>query len=380
MHMVRVATLVVALACLLVRPGCATQVSLLHERHDDPEPLSLTRIYLRRMRKAGSTTVFGVLMSALKRYRHATNTSGIIFDRVEYESTNMQCIFGPTALLTRGNGVFLVTHLREPISRINSEYWFKGPGSLTGLANESLWNSWIEVSRPFAHGGNARLSASGAKFNEGIYFDNYFTRMFTGNCADVCEMKKGGKIHKNDGTDGTPGGAVGGCAAHTRKNPYRIYKPDDLARAKDVVGTFDIVLIMEWFNQPDLNLYLREKLKAVFRIESSKFYAIFDDLTLGWGRKTSTQPATKESAAYLKIPPPAIRSKLEVENALDIDLYKWAVARVLKELEPFAAQRIEQEALAARSSGTEDRPEQRHAHHLSIPRLLPRRGRHRRRV
>ena len=39
--------------------------------------------------------------------------------------------------------VQLFTHLREPIARLTSDYWFSGPGKKFGVSNETLWRTWI---------------------------------------------------------------------------------------------------------------------------------------------------------------------------------------------------------------------------------------------
>ena len=135
------------------------------------------------MRKAGSTTVFDYMLSTIKMYskyqlaNHTPSTvgalgTGIAFDRMEYQAFNIECL-RPGAPLA---DALLITHFRKPIARINSEYWFKGPGSVALHANESLWADWIEATRPLPGGGAKRIKVKGGKFNEGIYYDNYYTR------------------------------------------------------------------------------------------------------------------------------------------------------------------------------------------------------------
>lgn len=44
--------------------------------------------------------------------------------------------------------VFTVTHLREPISRHNSEYWYTGPGSKLHASNHTTWLEWTRRPLP----------------------------------------------------------------------------------------------------------------------------------------------------------------------------------------------------------------------------------------
>ena len=84
--------------------------------------------------------------------------------------------------------VLSVTHLREPISRHNSEFWYQGPGRLSrrraahdradatstmpgdSRDSEALWRGWM------SDGYVWEKSSMGAGFNSGHYFSNYFTR------------------------------------------------------------------------------------------------------------------------------------------------------------------------------------------------------------
>ena len=78
------------------------------------------------MRKAGSTTVFE-LLEALRRaaVRTAPALGAVPFEfrAMEYESLNSECL-REAGLLGLGREAVLVTHLREPLSRINSEFWY----------------------------------------------------------------------------------------------------------------------------------------------------------------------------------------------------------------------------------------------------------------
>ena len=94
----------------------------------------------------------------------------------------------PTALaLAPRAKVLSVTHLREPVSRHNSEFWYQGPGrtrTRTGDKgdarirgdSEALWRGWM------SDGYVWDKSSMGAGFNAGHYFSNYFTREYTNRC------------------------------------------------------------------------------------------------------------------------------------------------------------------------------------------------------
>jgi hypothetical protein len=83
------------------------------------------RIFLRRMRKAGSSTVSEFVFSAAQTYASVKGKNiedVIIYDRMEYPGLNVKCIFGPNPILMLPKTI-LITHFRNPLSRINSEYW-----------------------------------------------------------------------------------------------------------------------------------------------------------------------------------------------------------------------------------------------------------------
>jgi hypothetical protein len=42
------------------------------------------------------------------------------------------------------------------------------------VSNETLWAKWIQRTRPLPGGGAEHFTVQGAKYNEGIYFDNYY--------------------------------------------------------------------------------------------------------------------------------------------------------------------------------------------------------------
>lgn len=104
------------------------------------EPIpTMKRMLLRRMRKGGSTSLEKFIQKARQVHqRFALSpaetmamkaqhepTGFIGYDAMEYESLNMQCLFGSSAILGPESQAILVTHFRYPIDRINSEYWYR---------------------------------------------------------------------------------------------------------------------------------------------------------------------------------------------------------------------------------------------------------------
>ena len=83
-------------------------------------------IFLRRMRKAGSTTIDHFLHSHLCAANHTCD----VFE-VEDKALDFSCLAREHAItVLHSLGGRTVTHLRDPLSRINSEFWMAdaGPG------------------------------------------------------------------------------------------------------------------------------------------------------------------------------------------------------------------------------------------------------------
>jgi hypothetical protein len=154
----------------------------------EPVP-ALPRLYLRRMRKAGSTTIENFIQKARQVHQKYSMTIAdtiamkaekepnafIGWDSVEYESLNIQCVLGATAILTKANNAILVTHFRRPINRINSEYWSEGPGNKLKMADESNWREWMEATK-------RRHQTVGVSFEPGVDLNVLF---FSGYLLDI---------------------------------------------------------------------------------------------------------------------------------------------------------------------------------------------------
>ena len=127
-----------------------------------------THIYMRRMRKSGSTTLQFFLQDAIKfrmdflagvnrttdnntvvklkrdlwlRPRRKTHQEGVLRCRIKYASLNSACIIPQFGRV----GTLLVTHFREPIHRQVSEFWYRGPGFWTGVSDAKTWMDWMEA-------------------------------------------------------------------------------------------------------------------------------------------------------------------------------------------------------------------------------------------
>ena len=180
---------------------------------------NVSSIYLRRVRKAGSTTVFDALEGLVK-------NQGLHFQSNEQSQFNPSCLLTPLAL-----SFLFVTHLREPMERIKSEFWYVGPGSRNETNSEEVWASWMEGSRKKGEvGGNHSCRLHG-----GTLVDNLQVRAFTGSCGD-CKVKANGKFS--------------GCMICTTKNkvvkdPVEKINMAHTAAASRTLEKFDLVIIIE---------------------------------------------------------------------------------------------------------------------------------------
>ena len=132
--------------------GCASKHRRRFDHRDD-----VLMVYLRRIRKAGSTTIFRGL-------QHFFNTSGRL-QADEQNPINGRCVVTEVSHLKTGwNGslplvpspsvlsrILFVTHLREPLARQKSEFYYVGPGSKRAAQKrggparntDAEWFTWI---------------------------------------------------------------------------------------------------------------------------------------------------------------------------------------------------------------------------------------------
>lgn len=208
--------------------------------------------------------------------RELSKTSQVSYEQEEYGALNWHCVLGGPSALLRTPTTLLVTHFREPISRLNSEYWFKGPGDKLGVANESLWRNWMNETRPGVGGAAPAFTVGhGSNYNAGLYFDNYFTRMLSAECGSVVQaegeslsrleqQRLRAKLRAARNQPHAPGSgacmraprhvgkaamksfpSVQSCAAHSTPWPFRAVGPADSQRAREVLAVFDVIVIFE---------------------------------------------------------------------------------------------------------------------------------------
>jgi hypothetical protein len=157
-------------ACSVV--GMDAPPSIEKWSHSNPSNLSRL-IFVRRMRKAGSTTLRSFFATVAE-------SRGWHVQANEFLSFNSRCLRNPLV----AHRVLLVTHLREPLGRLNSEFYYVGPGSERGgsrNSTEGTWADWLD---------NTVLRKSQNTFEGlirgGLYLDNIYVRALTGDCGTAC--------------------------------------------------------------------------------------------------------------------------------------------------------------------------------------------------
>jgi hypothetical protein len=200
---------------------------------------------------------------------------------MEYEGLNVNCLSSGIAEMSN---TLLITHLRNPVSRLNSEFWYKGPGSKVLSGNESTWMNWIAESKPLPNGDIPRFRDSHGNvyknFNAGIYWPNYYVRILTAQCGEPCHASRSKRNSHH----------LDGCPAHSSSHPVSTIGRCQLELAKDVLRRrFDLVLITEDFGRTDVQAWLKHTLtEAIFPLPSSRKGVSFDPRELRESvRKTS---------------------------------------------------------------------------------------------
>jgi len=301
------------------------------------QPSQTNLLFLRRMRKAGSTSLSDYLLN-VKRVcnsgipNDATVVNPVLqLDEVEYDAVNANCFIGHGSGLLKVSDAFLITHLRHPISRINSEFWFSGPGSKHRFVNDSHWRAWIEESKPRPDGIISKFRGmSRSKFYASTYHDNYYVRLFSNHCGE-CTKRFDGTSFGNTSVDG--------CSVRQSKHRYGgPLQHSDLDIAKEVLDRFDLVLITEWFKDPALKVLLVRRLEAALNVEPQSLLArrLESILPLNLKRVTATKhtPGGGDDG-YRLAPPSALTEFLEMDNSLDLEFYAHAKKRSTHDLQPY---------------------------------------------
>ena len=215
---------------------------LADERRANGDAFAMVRagrgsLLFRHVRKAAGTSMLKALEDVAEELMVRNNRTREFFGmHMEFSAFPAACFeFAPNALY--------VTVLRQPLSRVHSEYWYRGPRS----DNVSAYLAWIRP-KPIVTEGCP----------PGEYVDNLFTRSFSGRCVAPAIARppppppgdqrpsaaRYRRIWANDVCGGTWGGWRGGCAYD--ENASERASSDDLALALEVVDRFDVVIIMEW--------------------------------------------------------------------------------------------------------------------------------------
>ena len=219
----------------------------------------------------------------------------------------------------------------------------------------------MDEMKPFPSGGAPRLGhLQGTHFNEGQYFDNYYTRLLTGACG-ACGFGDGGKANKTK---------LKGCSVHTQRYPFLPVTERQFHRAVAVLDRFDLVLIMENFHSAAMHAWLTQRLMNLFGIHDKH---TLDGLRLGHSRTNtrvakSSAPSRSASSAVPRAqavrratggsaqhghgsggsgsvsavpdhrgrPPPEIADRLMAENAFDVRLYSRVHAQQTEILAAFS--------------------------------------------
>lgn len=306
-------------------------------------------IFVRRMRKAGSTTLrtfFSTFVDSHPAGRYSIQAN-------EFLAFNVKCIKEPTFSQLIRPSVILVTHLRDPISRLNSEFYYVGPGSeRRGYqpSNDETWNRWINDSREKKLNNTFESIIRG-----GLYLDHIYVRGLTGMCGGSCTKmdKKDASSHKKalrrnkstidassrrrlitDTTDSYP--LTSSVSYYNLTNVPLFYETDrhpsivqhlsgcrlcakktcgddvvgfrsaissiDLEEALHVLEYFDLVIITEYLSNPDYVSMLRDMIHAP------------SSAVIGHARGTNSTGRPKPSNDIL--------STLISENEYDIKLYQ----------------------------------------------------------
>ena len=203
------------------------------------------------------------------------------------------------------DGAILFATMRNPISRIVSEFYFSGPGSgnsrspSVGL-NESAWMNWIRKGDECSL--KSSLPHSDADCRRTFFVDNYFIRKLgVASCPASCLFCEPG--------------CGSGCASSI--DPWgrsTVLSDHHLERAKETLSHF-VVAILGTMNERDPALWLCSAL------------GLRDEAVGGKHRcpLSGSFHANHFHASESRAVPQAVRAELERRNALDLELYQWVV-------------------------------------------------------
>lgn len=236
--------------------------------------------------------------------------------------------FDATASFTQCNtDEFFVTALREPISRHISEYYYRGPAKnyntrwhnprychtlteganasaclaeLADMVSEPTWMRWltndsVRINNK-AHGG------AEAAFKPGAYVANTYIEYLAARDCAYRRSRNGG------GCDDHP------CAAVTAPPPLR--------RAIEVMTAHDLVIIVEWLDEPGYLMWLN----SLLRLDGNT--SLMPGAENVNHHAPSSVDATERPAR--PDPPAAALALMRKENAADTRLYTCAMSEAAR--------------------------------------------------
>ena len=308
-------------------------------------------VFFLKMRKAGSTSMLELLTAAAE-HSACANASGAGAPRGvraldghvkahrDWVALNERCAIrlAPRAAdapradlvgLALRARPRLVTHLREPLGRVVSEFYFVGGpgGKIRAPAPEALDGLWARWTGARAFAGAV---VPGARINPwwgapGLattpFVPDYFVRMLTGRCGE-CRVQPGPRDRRgvlgcslffldSRGVLANPPSAAAGVA------PYnRTLTAADLARARATLEAFDAVVIVDLLEGGVGQRQFEWLARAVLGCDvAAASLPQLEHKNVG-ERKQTTQP-----------PSAPVLERLRALNRYDIELYASARER-----------------------------------------------------
>lgn len=179
-------------------------------------------IYLYHTRKAAGTSIRDILTyMAAEWHVPYYETEGVVLNRKIIDK----------------NGLLSVTSLRDPVARIMSLYWYEHVGWYDGVLKQTerckSLKEWVAA---WLDGSRWKTDFI-AKNPDSVYveIENYYVKMLSGWHA------RGGH-----GTGGKGGKGVRGVKEEGGASAARRVTAEDLEVAKEVLRSFDLVLLSDW--------------------------------------------------------------------------------------------------------------------------------------
>lgn len=345
-------------------------------------------IYIRRSRKAGSGTIVKFLEDELNRrvghriqpdkrqksvFVYSSNNDVISSTKtnngkIKLIDTGTMNPFDSCCLIESegcpsvkhspppysNSSVFTITHLREPISWRQAEFWYAGLGSdlvkpainsaesATEKNSTAMWAAWMAEGdpkwKPQACGSLPPVVGYPGKLHTGFgfYQSNFLVRNLLGECGCVSPYAEG----------------LGNCGrVGTTKLPEKGRAPDlsraDFERAQQVLASFDLVIPVERYSHPVVPYYILWRMGFSYTCPSFVYGQQIPRTQLGHlhdhkqeDARKAAQTAQKTHQPPMQVPPrspapPCVEAALREQNSLESQLYEWSLARFDAELAEF---------------------------------------------